>query len=211
LNQESRVTLTFATDATVSQTRILVRASPGAGDRIIHSFSPAIVAPDLAGVLPIATRIEALDILEHVVDEEHLVRAMAERLAPGGEMVVRVPVEGPVTWLDALNLYRYMQDVTGLGKKLEETKMKGWHRHYRPTDVTRMLRAAGLTVTSSSRSGSPHLDVLHFGALAWGTIVRHDPGVERRLMDWRDQAETGDRLPRLGPLSTRVTIHATRA
>jgi hypothetical protein len=88
--------------------------------------------------------------------------------------------------------------------------MKGWQRHYRLAEVVGMLEGVGLAVTACQRSGSPLLDLLQFGGLMWGMCVRHDHDVERRLTMWRDRAEAGNDLPRLGPLSTKVTVTAVK-
>jgi hypothetical protein len=202
--------LDFAIDGEVSETTIVVSAVTGGAREIVHAFPPDAGSPGLASTLPLVPAITVLDVLEHVVDEEALLASIAERLQPGGTLIVRVPVEGPVTWLDALNLYRYFQDITGLGKKLQETKMKGWQRHYRRAEVAALLEQAGLAVTASRRSGSPHLDVLQLGGLMWGTVVRHDNDIERRLKIWRDRREAGIDLPRLGPLSTKITVTAVK-
>ncbi len=203
-----RIDLSMQT--TKSHTSVLANATV-AGERLdLGSTDAGAPVPHLATASIATSRIVALDVLEHVVDEEAWIACFAHLLAPGGSLTVRVPAEGPVAWLDALNLFRYVQDVTGLGKQPLETKMKGWHRHYPPDDLTTMLARAGLTPVEVTRSGSPHHHIPHLGALAWGTIVRGDRETELRAGERRKQAETGTDLPRLGPLSTRVTITATK-
>jgi len=200
----------FVTVTTTSQTSIVANAIRG-GERLdLGATRAAEPTPHLAGASIATRQILALDVLEHVVDEEAWVALFAGMLEPGGSVTIRVPLEGPTAWLDALNVFRYVQDVTGLGKQPLETKMKGWHRHYRPADLAAMLERAGLTPGRAERSGSPHHDIPHLGALAWGTIVRGDRETELRAMHRRNAAEAGTELPRLGPLSTKVTITATK-
>ncbi len=200
----------FTTRTTTSHTAILANAVWGGEHLELGSTRAAEPVPHLATASIVTPRIVALDVLEHVVDEEAWIACFAHLLAPGGSLTIRVPVEGPVAWLDALNIFRYVQDVTGLGKQPLETKMKGWHRHYRRTGLEGMLERAGLKPVEVTRSGSPHHDIPHLGALAWGTIVVGDRETELRAGERRKQAEAGTDLPRLGPLSTKVTIRATK-
>jgi hypothetical protein len=198
------------TDTTTTGTSILVRATASGNVHDLGTIRSASPTPHLASASIVTSRIEALDVLEHVVDEEAWIGLFAQLLAPGGSLTVRVPLEGPVAWLDALNIMRYVQDVTGLGRQPLETKMKGWHRHYRPVGLAAMLERVGLVPTATVHSGSPHHELPHLAALAWGTIVRHDRDTELRAGERRARVEAGARAPRLGPLSTRVTITATK-
>lgn len=166
--------------------------------------------PDLASAMPPVSSIRGLDVLEHVVDEEAWLSALAGVLADGGELTVRVPLEGPLAWLDALNIYRYVQDTTGVGKDLEETKMKGWHRHYPLPDLVGLLTDAGLEVTSVTRAGSPHVDALHLAALGWGVILRRKHNAEQRIRQWRDSAAATTSHLRLGPFSSSLTVTARK-
>src|SRR5688572_2370865 len=114
---------------------VIVVGNDGGNTREIDRIPADTPRPVLEPGKRTVTRIVAIDVLEHVVDEEARLAGMADALVEGGELVLRVPLEGPMAWLDAPNLYRYTQDTTGVGKNLEETKMKGWHRHYRLTEI----------------------------------------------------------------------------
>lgn len=202
--------IAFTTRTTRFHTAIMTNAR-AAGERLDLGLTRAgDPRPHLTEASITTPRIVALDVLEHVVDEEAWVGLFAQLLVPGGTLTVRVPLEGPVAWLDALNVFRYVQDVTGLGKQPLETKMKGWHRHYRPSEVVEMLERAGLRVDRVERSGSPHHEPPTLAALAWGTIVRRDRETELGAMQRREAAEASTDLPRLGPLSTKVTVTATK-
>jgi hypothetical protein len=152
----------------------------------------------------------ALDALEHVLDEEDWLAQVAAALPAGGKLLVRVPLEGPLAWMDALNIYRYTQDITGWGERLRETQTKGWHRHYTRQDVTSLLEDAGFRVERVVRHGSPLQDVVHFGQLLWGKLLRRDDGAEFAARARRDEADAGFDLPRFGRFSTKLSVWATR-
>ena len=166
---------------------------------------PTILLPD--GSRP--GRVDATDVLEHVVDEEAWLAAIRAALPAGGSLIVRVPFEGPVAWLDARNGYRYLQDVTGWGKRLLETQTKGWHRHYTRFDLETLLRDAGFTVDRVERHGSPQHDVVQLGQLVWGKILRGDEFAEFAAIERRIDADAGLDLPWLGPFSTKIAAWAT--
>lgn len=79
------------------------------------------------------------DQLAHVVDDEAAIAEAARVLRPGGRLLVRVPRAGPLAWLDAFNLYRYLRDLTKRGLPLPETRGIGWRRHYPRRDLALML------------------------------------------------------------------------
>ena len=202
--------LVLTLDTTTRQPMVRVELEIGGEARQVAAIDPACPHPTLELDGQGVDTIIARDILEYVVDEEAWLEALAGVLAPGGELVVRVPMEGPLAWMDAVNFYRYVQDTTGLGVRLNETKMQGWHRHYPPAEVERLVHEAGLEITSVSRSGSPHLNIVHFSELAWGKLIRPREGTERRARRRRADAESGPGLPHLGPFSTSVTVRARK-
>lgn len=166
---------------------------------------PALPVPDGS-----MEHLVALDMLEAVLDEEAWLDAFAAALRPGGTARLRVPLEGPIAWLDALNLYRYAQDISGLGKQLQETKLKGWHRHYRSAEIRLLASRHGFEVTGERREGNPLVEVAQLGALVWGGMVRGTTEVEESVRSWREDREDHRLLERLGPLSTRLTVTLRR-
>lgn len=155
-------------------------------------------------------RIIAHDVLEHVLDEEAWIAALADLLAPGGKISIRVPLEGPLAWLDARNIYRYVTDLAGRGTAPGETLPTGWRRHYRERDLDRMLRRAGLAIVARQREGIPGLDIPHLAGLVAGDLVLKRPGTEARLIGFRDRWDRGPLRGRAGALSTHVRIEATK-
>jgi len=202
--------LSLSTRTTGSGVVIVTHAIDSGSSRELGGTPAECPSPSLPWAHVGVSRLVALDVLEHVIDEASWLRAMVNAIAPGGELIVRVPVEGPVAWLDALNLARYMQEITGWGKQPQEARMKGWHRHYRPHDVERLLTDAGLTVTHIARSGSPHLELAQLGALVSGIVTggAGDAGDQAKRTGKPAEAETD--LPRLGLLSTKLTVRAVK-
>jgi hypothetical protein len=154
--------------------------------------------------------IDALDVLEHVLDEEVWLAALAALLVPEGTISIRVPLDGPLAWMDALNIYRYVADLSGRGTAPSETLPTGWHRHYRVHDLTRMVRDAGLVVTAVRREGLPGPDLPHLAGLIGGDWVLGRPATEERLIPIRDRLNSWAGRGRAGPLSTHVRIEAMR-
>ncbi len=155
-------------------------------------------------------RIIAHDILEHVLDEEAWINALARLLAPGGAISFRVPLEGPLAWMDARNIYRYVADLSGRGLAPSETLPTGWHRHYHAHDLDRLMRRAGLSITEVRREGLPGLDIPHVAALVAGDLLLRRPAVESRLIDLRDRIDPWALRGHAGPLSTHLRIEATK-
>jgi SAM-dependent methyltransferase len=87
--------------------------------------------------LPSATqqvfsKILMIDVLEHVLDPDRLVRSSIDQLAPRGQLIIQVPFTG---WLSELVTKKYHQ---------------GHLRYYDPAYLTQYLNRFGLTVVASS-------------------------------------------------------------
>jgi hypothetical protein len=209
---------------TVPAGMIVLRADTVGDDQRVHAsivggpeegseraFPVEGQAPDFSDWLPMTDAIRAIDVLEHVTDDERWIANLAKRLTPGGTLTIRLPLEGPMAWLDGLNIYRYLQDTTGIGKELEETRLKGWHRHYRVAEVVTMVKTAGLDVTSVVRSGSPHAEAARFVGLAWGALRHREGAMGRRMRNWSEHAAANTSGASLGRCSRWVTVEARKA
>lgn len=108
--------------------------------------------------LPIATgsvdRLTCREALEVVHDDEALVREMARVLAPGGTLQLLTRNRSALAWLDGVNLYHYLRDISGRGPYPPESFDCGWRRSYRMDDLAGLLRQHGLAVAASGSHGT---------------------------------------------------------
>lgn len=173
-------------------------------------ISAAAPSPNLAAMTGGVDEIVALDVLEHTRDEERWLAALAELASPGARLTLRVPRQSPLTWLDGLNAYRYMQDITDRGRAPRETRPTGWHRHYTEEEIVAMIEAAGFSVEAIARRGVNLPEPPRLATLVAGDWLLGLRGTERRARTVVDRLAPLDvRIP-AGPLSTRMLITATR-
>lgn len=151
-----------------------------------------------------------LDVLPLLPDDQGTVDEAARVLRPGGRLVVRVPYRGPLAWLDALNLYRYVSDITGRGPKPPEAKTVGWRRHYHRRDIQDMLGAHRFRVLAVTGTGLGLREAVRLALLLlFRWLLLRDPLYERtrRLADAINRVEGGLSL---GPLGYHLTVAAER-
>lgn len=91
------------------------------------------------------------DALSRVIDEEVWLVELARVLSPGGVLKLTLPAAGPLAWLDAMNAYRYITDITHRGDEPDAALPTGWNRHYSDKHVRTLLDSAGLQVVKLSR------------------------------------------------------------
>jgi hypothetical protein len=180
-----------------------------------HGFElTRIATSEPAPCLPIGDAsvqsVDAIDVLEHVHDEQMWLAELARILVPGGDLTVRVPLENLMGWADALNIYRYVTDVTGLGRDLVSTMPTGWHRHYAPSDMPALVRLAGFEVTGTVTEGLPLEEIPHLAGLVVGNILLDDHTTERRLSRLRKRFERRPRLRLPRSLAATITVRARR-
>lgn len=192
---------------------VVVTLRRGRGGTITEQHARIIAGaptPNLTAFTGGADEIVALDVLEHARDEERWLAALADLALPGARLTLRVPRQGPLTWLDGLNAYRYLQDVTNRGRAPRETRPTGWHRHYAESEIVRLVEAAGFRVESIARRGVNLPEPPRLATLVAGDWLLDRRGVERRARAVATRlAPLDQRLP-AGPLSTRLLVTATR-
>lgn len=145
--------------------------------------------------------------LEFVHDDRHLIREAARVLRPGGHLIAIVPAAGALAGFDAINVYRYVRELTGRGGIPPETLPVGWRRHYTDDDLTAIFANTPFADRTISRGGWAAGEApLLAGMLATRTLATL-PAVGRRIRAWYDRFSDADQhLP--GPAM--ILITATR-
>lgn len=115
-----------------------------------------------------------LDQLALTVREEEALAEAARVLRPGGLLVLRVPADGRMAWLDGFNAYRYVQETTRRGKRLPDVAGVGWRRHY-PRGDLRALLCPHFAIREMRQSGVGLTDAARLGmTLFWRWGLRSD-------------------------------------
>jgi hypothetical protein len=156
------------------------------------------------------TSIDALDILEHVTDEEAWLEECARVLIPGGSIRIQVPRQGATSWFESLNIYRYAVDVLNRGHDPREIKLTGWHRQYTVTDLRTMLEYTGFLVNDVRLHSLGLAEIPTLGRLIVGDLIRNDRATGKRVKDARTRLDLLDSRIPAGPLSRRLLVTARR-
>ena len=121
------------------------------------------------------------DALSRSIDEEAWLGEFARVIAPGGSLHLTVPAEGPLAWLDTMNAYRYIADISGRGNAPDAANPTGWNRHYTRSHIHRLMTGAGFAAPEIH--GQNH--ALQESGLLLGLImenwIRKDRNAELRL------------------------------
>ncbi len=149
------------------------------------------------------------DQLAHVVDDEAAIAEAARVLQSGGVLIVRVPLAGPLAWLDGYNLYRYVRDLTRRGKLLHETRGIGWRRHYPRRDLTRLL-GDQFRVTGSATEGIGLVEIVRLGLLLVCSWLLRSPELSERAGPLLDVVARLDYRLSAGPLGYHLVLEAER-
>lgn len=178
-----------------------------AADLVGRPFTPPVKSWPQADAS--ADVIVLYDQLAHVVDDEAAIAEAARVLTPGGRLVIRVPLAGPLAWLDAYNVYRYLRDFTKRGQGLYETRGLGWRRHYARHDLEEML-GEQFRVKASATEGVGLTDV---GRLVLLVVVRWlllSPGGYDRAKPLTIVVNRLESRLSLGPLGYHLVLAAER-
>lgn len=145
--------------------------------------------------------IEIGDILSRVIDEEAWLAEMARVLTTGGYLCFTVPADGPLAWLDARNIYRYMVDIAGRGDQPDDALPTGWHRHYSERDLRHLLETTGFQPRTIQRVGIGLPEVPQLAGLVVGNFLLGRRDAELRLRPLRVRTEAIDQelnIPKIG-------------
>lgn len=189
--------------------RLAGDASP-VSPRTTATIGTEVVQPRLPYADARFATIVALDVIEHVLDEECWLAELARITRPGGRVTIRVPATGPLSWLDALNIYRYVVEMSGRGTAPRQTQPIGWHRHYPRRDLTALLTAAGFRPLTAHRAGVG-LDEIptlaNLMTLDW-LLGRRD--AERTALRTRATLRRWDEKLPVGRIGTKLVMEAVR-
>jgi SAM-dependent methyltransferase len=151
------------------------------------------------------------DILSRVMDEEAWLAEMCRVLTPGGYLSFTLPAGGPLAWLDARNIYRYLVDIVGRGDPPDDTLPTGWHRHYSEEDVRRLLEITGFEPRTIQRVGIGFPEVPQLAGLLVGNFLLGRRDTEMRLRPLRVRTEAIDQELNIPKVGTTLYVLAARA
>ena len=182
----------------------------GNGRREIAQFrsdteQPRLDLPDCS-----INTIEIGNILARVIDEEAWLMELHRVLTPGGYLCFKLPATGPLAWLDARNMYRYVVDIVGRGNEPDDTLPTGWHRHYSEHDILQLLQTTGFTHRTIQRVGLGFPEIPQMAGLLVGNFLLGRRDTERRLQPLRTRTEAIDQEFSVPKIGTTIYVLAAR-
>lgn len=142
------------------------------------------------------------DALSRVIDEAAWLGECQRVLAVGGNIRLTLPASGPLAWLDGMNLYRYVVDISKRGDTPDSTLPTGWNRHYSREDVSLLLHDAGFEAVTFRPANYASQEGRMFAALVCKNFFGGDRRAEFEHFPRLGQRDC-DRSPSL-ILTTRV-------
>ena len=116
-----------------------------------------------------------LDQLALAVMEEEALAEAARVIRPGGRLLLRVPAEGRLAWLNGFNAYRYLQEVSRRGKRHPAVAGVGYRRHY-PRPVLVALLEPHFRVLTFAPTGIGLEDAVRLAGNLYWRWLRLDEG-----------------------------------
>ena len=183
---------------------------------VVFSHNDAVIAairtdtekPNIPATDAEYNRIEFRDdAISRVIDEPTWLAEISRILAEGGELLLTLPAHGPLAWLDAMNIYRYMVDIGKRGNEPDAALPTGWNRHYPREGITTLLTDAGF---ENIRLRSANYAVQELGmltALVWRNWIHGARDAEREAFPRLGARQPGKKL---FPLRTTWSISAVK-
>jgi SAM-dependent methyltransferase len=156
------------------------------------------------------SKIDCLDILAYVRDDEATLIEMARVLAPGGTLTIRVPNQAPTGGFDCFNLYRYISDGLRRGDRPPETDELGWRRRFSEDEFGRLIESSGFHVEKQSTSGTGLLDLGQLAAMLGFRLLQNNESRYQRVMPIVERVRSIDNFIPLPILGCSQTIVAVR-
>lgn len=181
------------------------------GERDLSAMRTDVEKPRLELSDGTISEILAQDTLSRVIDEPAWLAELARVLAPGGTIRLSLPASGPLAWLDARNIYRYITDIVGRGDTPNDPLPTGWNRHYSLDDAREMLCDAGFTDIDITCVGIGAAEPIQLAGLIAGNFLFGKRDTELRLHPLRTAMERVDRNIRVPAVGTMLAITAARA
>jgi hypothetical protein len=179
-------------------------------DSALATIDCGVSRPDIPVPDGSLREIVALDVLEHVRDEEQWLAVLAAKLLPGGALTLQVPRQGITGWFDALNMYRYLADIVSHGGDHGEAEPVGWHRHYREDELRALLLAADLHVVKIHAHSLGLAEVPHFARLVKDELIGKDRTAGENAKARRHALDRIDAQIPAGVVSRRWWIRAVK-
>lgn len=147
------------------------------------------------------------DVLSRFIDEEAWLQEFARVLSPGGTLRFTVPATGLFAWLDTMNAYRYLADVSGRGHAPDAALPTGWNRHYSRNHIRTLLEATGFSSVHIRSQSYAIQEVRLLTGMLYENWIRQDRLAESRLFP-----ELGKRDPNndASLLTTTWSVTATK-
>ncbi len=189
---------------------VVVRAltAHGVAARRLDADDQDLVVRTSASALPFGADTFDLVVAHATVefshDDRQVIAELSRVLAPGGRLVVRLPYQGRLTALDALNLYRYTRELTGRGDIPPEALPIGWRRHYAADDIDAIMPGLALRVENLDYGGLGLGELAYWPGLVLLRSILQRPEATQRLRGlYARFGDLDDHLP--GPATVTVT------
>ncbi len=121
------------------------------------------------------------DAISRVIDEEMWLQELARVILPGGTLKLTLPAAGALAWLDAMNAYRYITDISHRGDEPDASLPTGWNRHYSDAHVRTLLDSSGLLLQEISRQNHMLSEARMLVGLMRNNWIRGDRADESQL------------------------------